>query len=127
MTIDTLPGEPIISVALLAGFDFGDNLVDGIKTSFELLDSLDSPVFWILDIRSTKLGFEELLSSVNIAARGERPLWHHPMIRQLIIVSDAHIVQLAAKGLSNSVFGNLAVTVCATVEEAIDYARSKAD
>ena len=124
MTIERLPDEPIVKVTLLAGFDFGDDMVEGNKPSFELLDSLDNPVFWILDMRQAKLGLEQLISSASMMTRGERPLWKHPMIRQTVIVSNASMIQLAAKGLNSDIFGNIAVKVFGTTEEAVDYARS---
>lgn len=124
ITIDKLPDEPIVLVTVFNGYDFGNDMLESNKPSFELLDSQDSPVYWVLDMRQVKLGFEQLISSSSAMTRGEKPLWHHPMIRQTVIVTDAGMIKLAVKGLSSPTFGNLAVRVFGTVEEALDYARS---
>jgi len=103
-------------------------MAEGNKPAFELLDSLDSPVFWIVDLRRANMGLGQLVTSSNIVTRGaegERALWHHPMIRETILVSTIGMVKLAAKGLSSDVFGNLSIKAFDALEEALDYARSK--
>ncbi|MBN1310287.1 MAG: hypothetical protein JXB30_02630 [Anaerolineae bacterium] len=122
--IDKLPDEPVVVVTLLKGYDYGDDMIESNKPSFTLLDSQDKPVFWILDMRQARIGFGEVVASANMMTRGEEPLWKHPMIRETVIVSDAQMVKLAAKGLSSDVFGNLSIKVFGTVEEALDYVRS---
>ena len=128
MTIDKLPDEPIIVVAILEKFNFGNDMAEGNKPAFELLDSLDSPVFWIVDLRRANMRLGQLVTSSNIVTRGEedkRALWHHPMIKETILVSTVGMIKLAAKGLSSDVFGNLSVKAFDTLDEALEYARSK--
>ncbi|MBN1310279.1 MAG: hypothetical protein JXB30_02590 [Anaerolineae bacterium] len=122
MTIECLTGEPIVISTLLEEFNFGSDIAEGNKPSFELLDSLEHPVIWIMDMSRAKLNVERLLS-INLVTRGERPLWHHPMLRQIVVVSNTRLAQLAAKGLNSEVFGNLSIRVFGTLDEALDFAR----
>lgn len=91
-----------------------------------LLDEAQEPTFYILDISRLKLSLNDVIVGANTGARGETPLWHHPMIKELVTVSADGLVQLAAKGLSSLTFGNLHIRVFGTLDEAVEYCRVNA-
>ena len=50
---------------------------------------------------------------------------HHPHVKELIIVTQAKMEELAAKGLNSDIFGNVPISVFETMEDAVAYARSR--
>jgi hypothetical protein len=86
----------------------------------EVLNAYPEPLFYIADTRELKLSLDDLIAIANIAARGEDPLWRHPKIRGVYIISELRIVEMAAKGLNSPMFGNTSIKVFDTVEKALE-------
>jgi hypothetical protein len=49
----------------------------------------------------------------------------HPLMKEFLVVTNVKLVELAAKGLSSDIFGNVAVQVFETLEDALAYAREQ--
>lgn len=122
MTIERHSTQPIFIVTMTENFDFGDDMRVGDEAAYAILDEVDTRVYWIVDILRTSMSFERLLNATNSVASGQEPLFKHPNIKQVILVSESRMIQLAAKGLDSEIFGHLAVKVFDTVEDAIHYA-----
>ncbi|MDX2077130.1 MAG: hypothetical protein SFZ02_11910 [bacterium] len=87
-----------------------------------LLDKVTEPHYYIVIFDFT-LTLEELLEGASGLARSENSLWHHPNIKQVIMVTDNDLFRLSAKGMHSDVFGNLDIAVFSTLEDALAYTR----
>lgn len=124
-TIEQLSQEPIYITVMTPEYSVSQDQAHSTAEGRAILDAVDEPVYWIVDIRQLSISLDDIISGSNQGARGEEPLWHHPMIKEFVFVSGSTLVKLAAKGLNTEVFGNLNLTVCDSVEQAIEMCRAK--
>jgi hypothetical protein len=123
--LERLGDEPIMLVTIEIDYSIARDMQQSDAEGRVLADASEQPLFWITDISKLKPSIDDLLLGSNQGARGEDPLWHHPMIREMIFVSSSPLIQLAAKGMNSVTFGNLNVQVFKSVGDALDYCRSK--
>ncbi|MBN1313322.1 MAG: hypothetical protein JXB30_18090 [Anaerolineae bacterium] len=89
----------------------------------QILEAQEELLFFICDVREMKLSLDDLIAAANVGSRGQQPLWQHPKIRDVYFISNLKMVELAAKGLSSPIFGNMQVRVFGTVEKALEDIR----
>lgn len=94
------------------------------KASYEAIDNAPYDKVYLLDIFNFKITIDEIVAGANRVARGEKSLWHHPKLKQVIILTQDETLRLAAAGMASKAFGNLSVPVFATVDEAMEYIRA---
>jgi hypothetical protein len=123
--ISLYPNEPILVATLDTTFSVTRDMSTVISQATQILDSVEQPVFYIVDVRQMRVTFEDLVASTNASARGDSSYLHHPNIRELIVVSTDRLVTLGVKGLQAPVFGIGALSVFGTLEEALAYCREK--
>lgn len=70
-------------------------------------------------------GFSESVQASSMAARGDNPLFHHPKVKQVLLVVGDIMQELSAKGMQSDTFGNVNIRTFKSVEEALAYARSQ--
>lgn len=124
-TIEKLPDEPIIIQTIRSDSSVGE-APDSMNTMRELLEAGDTPLFVIYDVSQASFGMQDIVSGSNEASRSERPLLKHPNIRETLVVSTSELVKLAARGMNSPIFGNIALKVFGTLEEALTYCRQQA-
>jgi hypothetical protein len=124
-TIEQIPQEPIYVTIMTADYSVTHDQVHSTADGRAILEAVDEPVYWVVDVTQISISLDDIIASSNRGARGEEPLWHHPMIKEFIFVSPNMLVKLAAKGLNSEIFGNLNITVCDTLEQAIEECREK--
>jgi len=122
--IEVLPDEPIMITHILKGYKVSVDMPQSDAEARVILDQASEPMFHIVEASERLVSLDDIISAANIGARGEQPLWHHPMIREMIFVHPAEVVKLAAKGLKGASFGNLSVRVFDTLDEALSYVRA---
>jgi hypothetical protein len=123
--IEKLPGEPILVHTMLEGWSVADDLPANIDQAVEHLDAANEPLYYIANFSNgLKLDLKDVILAANQAARGGNAMFHHPNFRELLVVTDARLLDLAAKGLDSEVFGNVPVAVFGALEEALAYARA---
>ena len=88
------------------------------------LESINEPMYWITDLRAVAITMNSIMEGSSQGARGEEPFWHHPLIIEMLFISDNKVIKVAAKGLNTVSFGNLSVKVFDTLEDALAYCRS---
>jgi hypothetical protein len=125
--IEQLPDEPIIMVSVSSEFSVARDMEHSEDELRTLLDGMSEPVFLIAEAQKISSGgVDNLVAAFNRGARqGKQPLWHHPNLREIVIVSTSGLVKLAAKGVDSPIFGNLKMSVFDTPEEALAYTRSQ--
>ncbi len=122
---ELLPGEPIVVAHLHADFSLANETQSSIVETRRVLDSVDEPIFYILDLSNLTINIHDLISGTNSSSRGEDPLWHHPNIREFLVVSQSKLIQLAAAGLNSVSFGNLEAKMFGSLDEALAYCREQ--
>lgn len=125
-TIEKLSGEPIVLGTTHENWKAEVDIPLWADELYRLLDSLDEPVSYIGDLRAgRRWTLDEAIRTATAVARGDRPVFHHPKLREALIVTDQTLVNLGALGLQSDIFGNVPIKVFATIEEAFEYARSQ--
>jgi hypothetical protein len=66
---------------------------------------------------------DEMLAGASRLTRGSSPVYHHPNIKKLLVVTTDAVMRLAFQGANNPVFGNLQAVLFETQDEALTYAR----
>lgn len=120
--IETVPHEPIIIETW--GKDYNPK-VDGPNAAQEmnrLMDASREPVTVIVDMRAANMTLEDIIFMAKVASSENAPA-HHPKQRRRIIVTDSSLISLAAKGMDSEVFGNIAMDITTSMDEALDLAR----
>ncbi len=118
-----LDNEPIVVVTLPKDYDLAAELPVQLPKYLQLLNAATEPVYWIVDARNSPLKGEEIALGASLVARGEHPLYHHPNIRQVIYVTSARIMKLAADGLKAEPFGHVNIKLFDDLDQALEYAR----
>lgn len=117
-----IPGEPIIIYTSPPDGDL-NNLAEVTAYHKTLLDQLTEPVFHIADMTALDVDLTGIMQLAGNAGFGEHAPFHHPMIREVLIVTPDPALTLAAKGLGEGIYGNIPVQVFNSVESALGYAR----
>lgn len=118
--IERLPNKPVILQTFHSDFDTPE--WEGSAAELvRLLDDLREPVYFICDMTQISLGLDNVISAANRATTGSEPIFHHPKIQEIVLVSNDALVKLAAWGLNTVVFCNMKVWVFGTLDEALAY------
>ncbi|MCU0463549.1 MAG: hypothetical protein MUF38_03160 [Anaerolineae bacterium] len=123
-TVEKLPNDPVIVQTFNEDYDLANEIKLSNAKMFETLDAVTEEKVYLVDVFKFDISFEDIIKGANIVARGERPLWHHPKLKQIILVTEDSALRLAAEGMESSVFGGLKIPVFSTVEEALVYTRA---
>jgi hypothetical protein len=125
-SIEKLPVEPIILYTAHPDHNVAAELQYVIADLRELLDVQEEPVYFVNDLRNgPSPSVEDLLKASTLLARGDNPIYQHPNIRKLLVVSTDRIVRMAyQQGGSSATFGSIGVEVFETMEEAMEFVRS---
>jgi len=118
-----LPCEPI-TVYTAQSSDL-DHMEQNNQIMLDMLDQLSAPVFHIADMRPIKLNVDSLMQLAASVAYGEHSVLRHPMIKELILVTDSRLIAMAGDGLSSDIYGNLPVKIFGSLDEALQYARAQ--
>lgn len=118
--IEKLTGEPAILFKMASGL-YNSVMPDPptAARSFALLEAEPQPVFYIVDLLDATFDFQGMLEYANSESLHKAA--GHPKVKQLIVLTNDPIIQMAASGLDNDAFGNIVVPVFRTMDEAITY------
>ncbi|PJF45144.1 MAG: hypothetical protein CUN55_00415 [Phototrophicales bacterium] len=121
-TIERLDDMPVALGVWHQDFDFMRDSRAYSADMRTLLDQQESPVFYVLDMSAYKtMSLEELIDASNLAARGKNANFHHPMVRQILLISTDKGVEISVQGLRTEAFGNADTLVFPTREDALAY------
>lgn len=125
-TVEKYEGEPIIVAMLHADFNLEKEAQASSQESIALLDAAPEPVYYISDSSQVKFSTDETIKGTSFAARGENPVFHHPNIKQvLMVIGDNAMQAMTAAGMQTETFGNVNIKTFATLDEALTYARGQ--
>jgi hypothetical protein len=120
-----LENEPVVIITLPSEYNLAVELPKSMPKYLGLLDAATEPLYWIVDASQAALKAEEIILGTSLVARGERPLYRHPNIRQVIYVTTSHIMKLAAEGLKGNAFGHVNIKLFDDLDQALEYTRQK--
>lgn len=126
VTLKQFPDEPIIVQTMSPDYRLLNEFPQDHPKLYALLDELSHPVFWVVDISVVEnLNFEDLLKGTKLVSSGEKALYRHANVREVLYVSTREMIKMAAAGLGHEKFGNLNVQVFDSLKAALEYAREK--
>lgn len=123
--VEALPDVPVVLLSMFEQYSFATDDLEADKEIIACLDESDEPLFFIVDTTRRPLSLDDVVHAANKDARGEDPLFHHPQMQGLIVVSPSDMVRLAAKGLTTVTFGNVNAKAFKFLDEALDYVRAQ--
>jgi hypothetical protein len=123
--VEVVPGEPIILATLFEQYSFAADDADANAEVIAIFDQSEEPMFLAIDTTHRAFSLDDVVHAANNDARGEDPLYHHPKMRELLIITHSDLIRLATKGLNTVTFGNVNAQAFKTVDEALAYARSQ--
>ncbi|MBN1311552.1 MAG: hypothetical protein JXB30_09045 [Anaerolineae bacterium] len=123
--IEVVPNEPILMVDLYKHYSF--TVDDPVATGecWKILDESDEPMFMIMDVTDLAISLDDLVQAANRDTHGEQPIYHHPKLQELLVVTRSKMIQIAVRGITSVAFGNVNAKAFGTVDEALAYARSQ--
>ena len=120
--IEMHPTLPVMMTRFEENFVFTQNALDYTKTVKEVLDSLESPVYYLFDLtRWNRMSFNDLMQAAAQAARGKETNFHHPMNRYTLLVTHDTLVSNSAQGMTSETYGNAKIKVFNSVADAIAF------
>src|SRR5574341_623476 len=125
-TIELLPDKPVIlQTHYQATTREGD--AEAEQQLRTILDSLDHPVFCVLDITRVKVEFSGMVQALSLVTRGKSStsagVFKHRNVRELVVICDSSLAEMGVKALAQLQYGVKATPV-RTVDEALsDVAR----
>lgn len=126
-SIERLLEEPIIIGIFHNTFSLKEDVDSYIGEVQALFDELGAGFFYVNDTRDLQVKiFQDLLVAVNKATRGLGSVLRHPGLKEYILITTDTLIQLSAQGLRSGIFGGIPVTVFESMEEALEYAHSRA-
>jgi hypothetical protein len=122
-TIERHPTLPVVILSSFESWNMSRDLPPAIDGVRQILDAANTPLFFVIDsLRQPAVNLPDVIMATNYTARLETPIFRHPNMRELLMVSQLKIVELAMKGLQSDVFGNIKVKTFQTLDEALVYA-----
>jgi len=123
-TVEKLPGEPIVLFTALEGYRISADLPASIEAAVTLINRQSQPVYYIQNLVQMAADMNEVALAANMLARNESPLYHHPNIGLVIVVTGDPTIKMAFQGMHSQMYGNLESASFDTLDEALEFARS---
>ncbi len=124
-TLEKLPGEPIVVFQAAKTYDLETDTPVALDELNAIADSSDVDLIYITDIRNIHFELSDMAYLSNLAARGQGAVFHHPRLKEIVAVTTSKLVELTFRGMGSEVYGRVRVAVFPTLEEALEYARSR--
>jgi len=120
-TTKKVPNEPVIIAALHEGYDMVNDMPASSATAIALLDQESEPVFYVVDLTALRLDLDSIINGANGASGSEGSIYRHPMVREVIFVSEQDFVPAVAEGLNSAPFGHVKARAVPSMDEAWAY------
>jgi len=125
-SIEHLPAENTFICRWEPDFSFSEHLKDFDNLAKQQLDGQTVPHYMIMIFGGLKLTFNDIITGASHATRGERPIFRHPKVKEVILVTTDSAIQFTARGMKSASFGNVDIRVFDTLDEALAYVREAA-
>jgi hypothetical protein len=122
--IEKIPNLPVVLLTLFREYNLADDFPNSYAEAVTLLDSMDGPVFYLNDLTEAALDLEDIIRGSALLCRDKHGTYHHPNVREVLLISTSLVIHEAARGLTSRTFGHVPVRVFYTLYEALDYVRA---
>ncbi len=122
-TIQMYPEIPAILLTLTSDYDLRTDFPKSYAKVTQLLQGATRPLYYITDLTNAKVDMDLIMQGAGKTSLESGGTFHHPMVKEVLLVSPSDVVHFAAEGLQHDVYGNVRVRTFYTVDEALDYAR----
>lgn len=100
-TLRKLPDEPIIVFTAAPNYDVREEIEFVVRDGIELYDASPEPVFLIVDFSDLPtMHLTDLMIGTERSARGADLPFHHPKVRQVVIVTRNPMIGAAAEAMN---------------------------
>src|SRR5438105_631203 len=114
--INWMPGEKIVLGTMHQDYHVMRDTEAASKRLIELLDTSDEPVPYLLDLSEIKMGFSDMVLAMGMLTGGTLASFMHPMLRQVVIVTQDGMLKFGATALGQAQYGGRKAQVVATVQ-----------
>lgn len=123
-TLHTLDDDHIIVMTMQPDFDIEREAPRIFEECLAIVEAGPDQVVVITDSRSKQFtSFQEILGIGQVVSRGPgKAIADHPKVVKRIALASSQIARLAVKGLNSATFGFIDISICETLEEALDIA-----
>src|SRR5688572_32123927 len=98
--LEMLEDLPVLFVSFEEAANLGEFMTELSNKAFDIFESLNSPVYYIVDMRNAKIDFNDILIGVQQSTKGSRALLLHPNLKQLVIITQSKAIATVVKGLN---------------------------
>lgn len=123
-TVKTLHDDSVVLFTAHQDFNRTSEMEQVIHEIIAILDDLDEPVYHVLDWKEGSLNMDDMAEGASATTRRENPVFHHPMVKAVIFVTDNPAIKMVADNMRSETFGNVKTKVFDTLDEAMTYVRS---
>ena len=122
---EKLPGQPIILVRQRPGMEVQHDQQQSMTDVLKLVGQQPAPIFLVIDISAARIRIDQISRAAEAAARSTSGLLHHPNVQEVVFVTPSAFARSALELLRTSLYHEVHMTVVDTLDEALDYCRSR--
>jgi hypothetical protein len=119
--IEWLPGSGIVHGKILPDFPIRRDVREAGNMLRVMLDQAKEPVPYILDVIEIRMDFGEMIYAMADLTKGEGAVWRHPMLKEMIVITNSSMVRLGVNSLRQMQYGGLKTAAFSTLEEAFKH------
>ncbi len=125
VNVETLSPEPIVRATFYPPFDLQADIPVLLADVKQCRERLAQPCVVILDVTAVQVDFTEIVFALADAARQIREMRaaHAVLPAQYVFVGSGEIVEIAAQAMGQDQYGGIGGQMCASMDEALAYAR----
>lgn len=124
-SVERLPDLPIVVTTLLPGYSLQTDFPKSYIAASQLLNNESEPVYYMIDLANTPLDMEGIMVGANKTSRDSGGTFHHPMVKEVLLVSPSISIKIAVEGLKSELFGNVNAKAFVSRDDALAYVRSQ--
>jgi hypothetical protein len=125
-TFTTFEDGRIILITQGADYRYKSEMYPVLETTLVLLDQAPSPVIVLVDAHAQQsIHFDDVMAAGSLARSEDgKAVIHHPKLLKIVLVSEDRVAQLTMKGINTATFGFVAVSIFATLDDALIYSKT---
>lgn len=123
-TVQKLNDVPVILLSLTSEYNFLTDFPKSYAAVSELLASVDKPVYYITDLSASAFDLEMIMQAAEKTSLNSGGTFHHPMVKEVLIVSPSEAIHYAAEGLQTEIYGKVQARAFYSLEDAMKYIRA---
>lgn len=123
-TVQKLPNVPAILLSLTHDYDLSTDFPKSHTQIRQMLDSADQPVYYITDLTEAAIDVEFLIQGAGKTSLGSQGNYHHPMVKEVLLVSPQQTIHYVAESLRQDTYGNVPARAFNSMDEALAYVRA---